>query len=294
MQTFSRKQRKIFLDKYNDGKSGQEKMADEFIESLTFDDKAYENGIEEIILIPMLLYLIVVNNIDIREISDRFTLYEKVFEIQVNDGAIKRNRKITQSIWNELYKLAMNIAHYMYMNGMLYIENQQVIRLIENMRLGSADTDILKNRFGIEIYLKGNEDRLFTFMHTSIYQFFAAKYICNELKDVLQRYLVNKDFNLHCVIDALNGIFNAKVFRANLFLYIMENIQSGCLDSLFNGSDQKLFQLMESLNQLLSASIYQGDIDAVPFIIFVKNMLLLVFNVFSAYFGRLEIGDNPH
>lgn len=294
IQRFSPKQREIFLDKYNSGKSIQEKLKEDFINSLTLDDDLYENGIEEIISIPMLLYLIAVNNIDISEISDKYALYEKVFGTQTRDGAIKRNRKITQNIWNQLYKLAMNIAHYMYMNGELYIENEQVINLIDNMHLGPVDTEILKNRFGIEIYLKGSEDRLFTYIHTSIYEFFAAKYICDELKGVFGRYLCNTEYDIHSVIVALNKIFNAKIFSPNIFLYIMENIQAGCFDFLFEKSIQVLYQLMKLLNQLLSTQIYQGNITDVPYIILMKNMLLWVFNVFSVFFGRLEIDDEPY
>ena len=224
---FNPYQRKQFLEKYNEGKEGDEQLNVNYIEELILEDSQYDDGISELLSIPMLLYLIVVKKIDIGEISDRYTLYENVFGTNSMRGAIQNGRVLTQAMWAELYTLASKIAHYMYMSNELYINQDVIMKMIDDMKLDSNITTMLKNRFGIEIYLKGADDQLFTFIHTSIYEFLAAKWICNRIKEIFSKYLYD-NYSINGIINDLNTTtFNDTSFNSAIFLYIMENIQAG-------------------------------------------------------------------
>ena len=290
---FNPYQRKLFLDSYNKGKGEEERLTDEFMEELTLEDSQYDDNISELLSIPMLLYLIAVKKVDISEISDRYTLYENVFGTNNTKGAIQNGRKLTQAMWTELYKLASNIAHYMYMSNELYINQDTILKMIDNMKLDNDATTMLKNRFGIEIYLKGTDDQLFTFIHASIYEFFAAKWICNEIKKLFAKHLYD-NYPVKDIIGDLNTIFNATLFNSAVFLYIMENIQDGYIDSVYQDDEAKLKKLLVLFNQLLNTSVCIKPIGTIPYILQMKNMLLWIFNTFNVFFGRFEIEEEPY
>ncbi len=286
-------QRKQFLEKYNEGKERDEQLTYKFIEELTLDDSQYDDGISDLLSIPMLLYLIAVKKVDIGEISDRYTLYENVFGTNRMKGAIQNGRTLTQAMWKELYMLASNIAHHMYMSNELYINQEAILKMIDDMKLDRDVTTMLKNRFGIEIYLKGADGQLFTFIHASIYEFFAAKWICKGIKKVFSKYLYD-GYSINEIINDLNTIFNATSFNSAIFLYIMENIQEGYIDSVHQDDETRLKKLLVLFNQLLNASVCTRTIGTIPYILQMKNMLLWIFNTFNVFFGRLEIEEEPY
>lgn len=77
----------------------------------------------------------------------------------------------------------------------LYISHDTVLQQIEDLQFGTERTKTLKNCFGIEIFLRSEKDQLFTFVHSSIYEYFFAKWICDAFRNLLEKWL-HHDINI--------------------------------------------------------------------------------------------------
>jgi len=295
MLGFAPEKRELFLKKYNLKLPGSKKMPDEFIFGLTKEDDEYSDGIYEILSIPMLLYMIAVHLVNIEKIEDKYHLYQVVFA-PGGKGALhsrgEDKKDISRQIWSETYLLTLQIAKSMYFKNDLYISESDILAQINDMEI-SADSKItLKNRFGVEIFLKGEEKGIFTFAHKSIYEHFAAKWICGQLRTIIVRYL-HENQSLEQVILSLNKTFNATRFDQNVFEYIMHNVNDEYFTSVFRNSDL-LYKTAELLNALLQVCICEDNGGGVPYYVQMKNMLLWVFNSFSIIFGMFEIEGTAH
>lgn len=282
---FNAEQREEFIARYN--RCSREAVSNDYIKKLA--DASVE--IENILGIPMLLYMILVNHIDPDGVNDRYTLYRKVFGTKEQPGAIQRSRNITGSLWGDLFELACRIAHLMYKHNNLYAERSEIESLINGMKLDSETENILKNRFGIEIYLAGNQDQLFTYIHKSIYDFFASNYICLHLKETFRHYLYSS-LDINTVISDLNEIYNAETFSSDIMEYIMQCVKDGVFDSLYINSKENLNKLVSLFKKIMNAQLYREERKSKePYWLSMKNMMLWVFNTFSIIFSRIEYPD---
>lgn len=267
---------------------------EDYITSLTKDDSEYEDDIYEVLSIPMLLYMIAVRNIDISQISEKFDLYELVFGSKGSAAIHTRgneNKRISSLIWENSYNLALSISDSMFFQNDPFISEASIISHIENMNLIKGTKDILKNRFGIEIYLSGSNS-VYTFVHRSIYEYFAAKSICRKIEKIIHQYSYGQ-IELSQAVAALNRTFPADYYDESIFYYVMFAINKGAVVNLLE--EDKTRCLAESLfHNLLTSQLCTSGNTAIPYIIRLKNMLLWVFNTFSVAFGMLEIDGNPH
>ncbi|NYB74533.1 pentapeptide repeat-containing protein [Sedimentibacter hydroxybenzoicus DSM 7310] len=296
MRGFYPEQRRVFLEKYNSKRDEADKLPRNFIEELTQEDIQYQDQINEILSIPMLLYIISVRMVNINEIEDRFNLYEVIFGPD-GKGALntrgKERKSVSQSIWSETYELALQIARTIYFKNDLYISENDIISHIYNMKISASSKEVLKNRFGVEIFLKGAQNNIFTFVHTSIYEYFAAKWICKKLREIIIGHL-HESWSLEQVIVELNKTFNTMHFDRNVFYYVMHNINKEYFTSIFR-DENLLYNTSNLLNNLLCSNICEGnDSSGIPYFIQMKNMLLWTFNSFNIIFGMFEIDKNAH
>lgn len=292
LKGFDSQQRLRFLEKYNLNKPQEECVSKDSIEKLSkecSEDEEAEN-IEELLEIPMLLYMIAVSDIDVSDVTDRYSLYEKVFG---SENALRKNRKTSKEIWRNCYILAQGIAHQMFLRNDPYIGKKLIYKQIELMNLPEEDMGILKNCFGIEVFLRGEDDRLYTFVHASIYEYFAAKWMCNHFHDVLIDWIVGtKERNV--LIQELNNIFSPNYFNEKVFRYMMENINVGYYNSTLLTKEDYMLKLGQLMNDLMKEQLCISGDSSIPYIIRLKNMLLWTFNTFSILFGMVDIDDNPH
>ena len=291
---FDCSQRQTFLEKYNSKKEEDEQLDEDIITELSKEHTGSDTeNIDELLKIPMLLYMIAVSRINIHEITDRYSLYEKVFGPERRQSILRRNRKISKDIWDDCYILAKSIAHQMFMLNDLYISYDTVLQQIEDLQFGTERTKTLKNCFGIEIFLRSEEDQLFTFVHSSIYEYFSAKWICDAFRNLLEKWL-HHDINIDTLQKQLNTVFSADHFENTVFRYIMQNISAGYFTPLLQHSTDDLLNLSHLMNQLITSQLCTSGNTSVPYAIRLKNMLLWVFNTFNMLFGMVTIHDDPY
>lgn len=295
LEGFDPEQRKHFLTNYNSHRNSENKLSKEFIDSLTQADDCYEDGIFEILSIPMLLYMIAIRNIDISEIKDKFDLYEFVFTTD-GRGAMhsrgKDQKVISKKIWSDSYALALSIAKSMFFRNDSFISEDHIRSYINEMDIPKATKDILKNRFGIEIFLSGGDSSIYTFVHRSIYEYFTAKGICVALKDIINQYLHNS-MDISDVISALNNVFPADYYSESVFYYVMFAINRGYVIETLS-KEENIYRIESMFHQLLASQLCISRNSSIPYLIRLKNLLLWVFNTFSVMFGMHEIDENAH
>ena len=295
LKGFSPEQRQIFLSKYNDHRSQENRLPQNYIDSLIREDSFYEDGIYELLSIPMLLYMIVVRNVNISEIADKFDLYELVFAPE-GKGALhsrgKEQKIISKKVWDSAYSLALSISKNMFLSNESAISEASIQSVIDSLDIPTETKEILKNRFGIEIFLSGSNSRMYTFVHRSIYEYFTAKGICAALKDILNLYLYNA-IELSDVIDVINNIFPADYYSQNIFYYVMYAINRGyVIDTVAHGNN--IGRIESMFHDLLTSQLCISGSSNIPYIVRLKNLILWVFNTFSVMFGMLEIDKKTH
>lgn len=295
LKGFNPEQRSCFLKKYNAHRNAENKLSKEYIDSLTHEDSFYEDGIYELLSIPMLLYMIAVNKVDISTIIDKFDLFELVFFQEGQGTMISRGndqKVISKKIWSDSYSLALSISKSMFFNNDSFISEDNIRSSIDDMDTSKGIKDILKNRFGIEIFLTSSDSSIYTFVHRSIFEYFAAKGICAELKDIITRY-IHKDIELSDVIAAVNNIFPADYYNESVFFYVMYAINRGyVIDTL--ASKEKLLCVEAMFHKLLASQLCNSGSSTIPYIVRLKNLFLWVFNSFSVIFGLHEIDGDSH
>lgn len=292
---FDAKQRIVFLNKYNSLRRAEDRLSADYIASLTRDDSFYEDDINELLSIPMLLYMIVVNRIDISTIADKYDLYELVFSHDGRGSMLSRGneqKRISKKIWSDSYSLALCIAKTMLFTNDPFIPENKILSIIDSMDSPKETKQMLKNRFGVEIFLSGNNSSIFTFFHRSIYEYFAAKGICNELKNMLERY-IHKEIAVSTVIESINKIFPADYYSENIFYYIMYALNKGVIVDILSIRDN-IRNVVSLFNQVLTSRLCIGGDKSIPYLKRLKNLYLWVFNSFSVMFGMLEVDGDPH
>lgn len=292
---FDANQRREFLNLYNNLRKPEERLSNEYIASLTYDDSLYEDDISELLSIPMLIYLIAVNQVDISTISDKYDLYELVFSRDGRGSLLSRGcdqKTISKKIWLDSYSLALHIAKRMLFSNDPFIPESKIHDLIDSMETPAEIKQLLKNRFGIEIFLSGNTNSIFTFFHRSIFEYFAAKGICDELKEMLLRF-IHKDISVPEVIECINDVFPADYYSESVFYYIMYAINKGGFLEIIS-SDENISIVESLLNSLLSSPLSISKNSTIPYLQQLKNLYLWVYNSFSVMFGMVEVNGNPH
>jgi len=195
MLSFTTEQIRTYLEIYNSKRLKQEQLSAELIDSLVTSVDEY---LVDVVSIPLFLYMIITNDIDVGVLEDIYDLYERIFyknngithsTLSARGGDAKDIRVTSISVAEEVTALAEHIAHRMHCADSLYISEKEITGAIAKITTSEDTKSKLMNLFCIEIYLQADSERIFTFVHKSIYEFFAAKYIGSSLYKLLLEYL---------------------------------------------------------------------------------------------------------
>lgn len=153
-----------------------------------------DEKISKIIFTPLILYICVVQNIEIDNLKSIGQLYDILFDASRGQVAVTDHRKranLKNNEWLELRKFVINISIKMYQNGILTKDDIQ-----DN----DFENQQLKNYFGLDFYVE-QEIYEIKFVHASIWQYFVAERL----------YSIIKSFEKHrcheIIMNELSGIF---------------------------------------------------------------------------------------
>ncbi len=336
MLDFYEDQRNEFLEKFNAGRK-EEKLDESFIERLKeiTDDSGesdesgnlgkpgkQEDSLLEIISIPMLLYLICASKIeDIGKIESRFDLYEAVFSRENPALDVRGTEEKTESLnfWEDAYRLAEGIAVQMYRTNIYNISAGEILDALDGtaesalaQSLGGLDKESQKrmgNRFAMEIFMTRKDQTVsgdrraerYEFVHKSIAEYFAAKWICEKLRGILEEYL-RKDTSVPAMIPKLGEVFICDRFERGILDYIRQNIENEALPflgELFGMPNSPNDENLQKLNKLLNALLKENlcpdsrENKKKPFYELLENRAVWIFDVFMMIAG-LYHRDEKH
>jgi uncharacterized protein YjbI with pentapeptide repeats len=295
----------LFLQKYKSLRAKNESIDDDFITTLCLKNEDYEDGISEVLSIPLFLYIIAIKRIDISTIKEKYDLYEMMFDSPEKRGFLSQrgneSKEQSYKIRNEVYYLTLKIAKSMLFSNKHYVSENDILSWVDNFRISQEKKKILKNRFGVELFLKGNQNNLYTFVHTSVYEYFAAKHICKDLMILFTDYL-SDNYDIEYFRVKLSEIYPAHKFSEPVFLYVMHTMKCGFFKPLFSVTGEfdckeklNIYKIAKMLNALLHCCIcdYQYD-TTTPFCIKLKNMYLWLYNSFIILFGNYRLFDTDN
>lgn len=169
IEPFQLKQVNNWLIKY---KRNNESVNDRTISSITAITE--KEKIFEIISIPIILYIITNQNIILSEITSVGQLYEKVFFNLTRDKSLYVKNKYI----NIHYNIAKEVAFIMYRHDWMSISE---IDIVKNLSV------IFDHTFYSSVYMNKiiEGTHMSEFVHKSIQDFFAAKWIWEQLYDKL-------------------------------------------------------------------------------------------------------------
>lgn len=160
----------------------------------------------EITNIPIILYIIANRNINIDSIRNIPQLYERVFDSLKEDKGNRTKKKLEKD-----YKSAQRIAYLMQKKGILTITKSELISEME------VDESFCSSVY-MEKIIEGEE--ILEFVHKSIQEFFAAKWIYNQISCgednqlfmVLSEHLFSKEIlvNLQFFLNYVGDIIGEK------------------------------------------------------------------------------------
>lgn len=157
LEPFEPFQRDQWIDKY---KAKKEDLDEEVVKNLK-----QSNSYSSIISIPIMLYIIANKNINLKIVKCVPQLYEAAFANLKYDKAA-----ITKVNFERHYHTAQNIAFYMESNYLLKVSKSEIELEIEQ----SIDESFYSSVY-METVIEG--EQFLEFVHKSIQEFFAAKYI---------------------------------------------------------------------------------------------------------------------
>ena len=159
LEIFGIQEKKEWLAKYKDKKNS---LTDKTIKNILKDTRFVK-----ITGIPIMLYIIANRNIDISGATSMPALYEQTF------NSLKKDKgKYTQKRLENDYLSAQEIAYVMQANDILAIQKSDLLSLL-------SINDSLYSSVYIDKIIDGEE--ILQFVHKSIQEFFAAKWIYNQV-----------------------------------------------------------------------------------------------------------------
>lgn len=145
-----------------------------------------DDKISKIIFMPLIIYICVVQNIEIDNLKSIGELYDILFDISRGQVATTNYRKkanLSNNEWLELRNFVVKISIKMYQNGIL---------TQDDIKNNDFKTQQLENYFGLDFYVE-QEIYEIKFVHSSIWQYFVAERL----------YFIIKSFEKHKCCDKI-------------------------------------------------------------------------------------------
>lgn len=139
--------------------------------------------------IPIMLYVIANRNISVDTVSCMGDLYDRVFE------GLKRDKSgLTKEVLEQHYRIAQKVAFHMHARDILQADASQVRQWCGDM----FDESFFSSVYIENSIIEGTE--ILEFVHKSILEFFAAKWIFNGLQTEGELQTVLKE---NCISDEI-------------------------------------------------------------------------------------------
>ena len=219
---------------------------------------------EEFIGIPIILYMIVSNNIVISDYKSKFELYDALFGenglwykriYDINHPALLAKNEV-------LYSFILKIAEKMFVENKLSIRKDEIEEIIELIPV-KEDLEHIKNWYGIITYFRKNKLSEIEFAHKSIYEYYAA----NRMFVLLENVIYEKnDKNIYKILQSLlkkNAV--SKEILDFLDGFIEKNLQKIDEEKL-----KKIFNLTLNMNCILTQDVFLSFDE---FYIFLNNTI---------------------
>ena len=295
---FSQNERKQFLESYNSKRAPHERVPQAIVDACVPHQRdprvQFDSDLKDIVSIPMLLYMIAVLKIRVDTIKDKYALYDRMFsknqEGFINQRGSIEEKRISKKIWDDSYQLAQLIAVELCKNGSGTITESQILQIVRDMEVTNAHREILSNRFAIEIFLKGGKDRSFSFVHRSIYDFFAGKQIARRLNEMVVENLTGK-LSVEDLVSGFNEIFCYQGFNDTVFQYLTSEIANS---PDFDTLESRKNEIIELYNEVVMARFPGSGKEALiteyrHFILWANNYFNILFGLFGAAIDYVRV-----
>lgn len=239
----------------------------------SFNNKTTE---AEVYGIPFILYLICSLNIDINQMTDMQSIYDKVFAF---DGGIydkiydeDTGHYLTQNpqCKRDLLKISMEIAYKMFASNELFVEKEIVDKEIISKYPQRKNTYALGNYYYME------NDKVY-FVHKTFQEYFACRYLVSSLEDLIKKYTdgqINMEEAAQCMFDMLycdnylykrmEHIFKS-MFQNNRLIQIEENRKAFLkfIPYLYDFYINNLYRDLSSKNNILKSQNYLSSLHKI-------------------------------
>lgn len=207
--TFNINKRKEWLKKYNKNLPLQ----------VVNDVCSYhdENDLygEEFIGIPIIIYMVASNCIRISDYSSKFEFYNALFGL--NGIWNKRMYDISHPVlltrYEVMFEFILKISEVMFQKNRMSIHHKEINQIIDNM-IPQKDVTYLQNWYGIITYFKENKLREIEFAHKSIFEYYIAHRIFNQLTKVVEETDEAKKSQI------LQRVFNKNIVTKEMLYFL--------------------------------------------------------------------------
>lgn len=210
--TFNMNKRKEWLNKYN------KDLPVQVIEDVcSYHDENDLYG-EEFIGIPIILYMVASNCIRISDYRTKYEFYDALFGL--NGIWYKRMYDVSHPALltrhEVMFTFILNISEVMFKKNKMSIHHEEINQIIESS-IPQEEVEYLQNWYGIITYFRKNKLREIEFAHKSIFEFYIAYRIYNQLVRVVQETDEAKKSQM------LQCIFNKSIVTKEM-LYFLDGL----------------------------------------------------------------------
>ena len=204
--------RKEWLNKYN------KDLPVQVIEDVcSYHDENDLYG-EEFIGIPIILYMVASNCIRISDYRTKYEFYDALFGL--NGIWYKRMYDVSHPALltrhEVMFTFILNISEVMFKKNKMSIHHEEINQIIESS-IPQEEVEYLQNWYGIITYFRKNKLREIEFAHKSIFEFYIAYRIYNQLVRVVQETDEAKKSQM------LQCIFNKSIVTKEM-LYFLDGL----------------------------------------------------------------------
>ncbi len=244
---------------------------------------------EEVLGIPLILYMVLALNISIEKEGSIVDVYDKIFSLEGGiydrciDNKMFADKHRIGEVKKQIHQVSRDIAIWMFENEPeeAYISKNEYEKICDSVKKEQNENgDEIKqdakigNFFKAVKHCEGIETEELRFVHRSIYEYFVAESICNSMVETIG---ISKE-RLAC---AFGKLLNKGKLSKNILDYLKQKIKKSELEERFNVINNT-FQLMLQDGM----TYYTGECY--------KNVIDCEMNVFANMLELLHLWKNNY
>lgn len=295
LKKFSEKEIDIFCERYFERKKEKE-ISEEAVEKL--------KRMKEVFGIPILLYMTIALEINIEKNDSESDIYDRIFTLEEGKGGIyercwdRMKHPITFKIRKQIHEASKYMAYWMlkYRPERLSIDYnsyQNILRII------GTDSNVMLGQYVQQIHhMEGNNTECveeIIFVHKTIYEYFLARGIIDEIKESLKHELDYKDIEMTKILTNYVNIREFPVQTVNYLKHMIRkeiNRKIPIEKSWMMHFSQRLMdgmQFFEKRGHYCNISNIDGEITA-----FLNYIVILrcIHEVGTSYKKRMVLAEN--